>query len=115
MRVAARLFLSLLICLVLPMHAGAASPTKNPCLGMQMSTTDSTASTPDCSPMGDSHAQPMGAMCKAGAACSLTVPAFNGQVGLAIAPIPGSNYPPTSVHFILQDFSRTLLRPPSLG
>jgi putative hemolysin len=119
MNFAVRLFLSLWICLVLPLQVEAVSLPKEMCANqpvsaMQASPATSLAAVSMCHQDGG-QVQPMGGVCKIGAACGLNVPAPATVFRLLALPDQRASYPPIFVHFILQDFPQTLLRPPSLG
>jgi hypothetical protein len=114
-----RLFLSLLICLVLPMHVGAVPLADGACYSAKVSVVKTmpmaSSTTADCQSAGDKQAPPMGTLCKAGAVCGFTVSAPLPTSGFFIGQDQGTNYTPASTHFILQNFPRMLLRPPILG
>jgi len=119
MNAAFRLFLSLLICLVLPMHVGAVPLVDGACPNAQVAVMKAmpvpSSPTADCLSAGDNHTPPMGALCKVGTACSFTVSAPLPTSHFFIAQDQGSGFTAAPPHFVLQDFPQTLLRPPILG
>lgn len=121
MTVAIRFLLSLLICLALPAQAEAAFSVSGKCPDAPVSTTKTTAvtkataATASCMPSGAGHSQSMNGQCKASLACSPPVLAFHMNSSPSNTHYQRFRYPRLAVHFILQDFPRTLLRPPSLA
>jgi len=119
MNAAFRLFLSLLICLVLPMHVGAVPLVDGACPNAQVAVMKAMPATSspsaDCQSISDKHTPPMGALCKAGTACNFTVSVPLPASHFLIAQDPGSDFTAVPHYFVLQDFPRTLLRPPILG
>lgn len=117
-----RFFLTLLISLAFTMQAGAATSLKAEC-NVPQSTVVSTMMVKQSSVSADcqmatgagKHSQAaMGDMCKAGSFCPLSLTAL--PVSEALLPQQELDviYPAASIQFVLQDFPRTLLRPPSL-
>ncbi len=68
----------------------------------------------NCQQSNTNQHEPISKLCKAAAACSLTVPVFSAASDLPDSPYQPFSYPHIAAHFILQDFPQTLLRPPRL-
>lgn len=114
MNVAIRLLLSLLICLALPAQANAALLAGGGCPGAHASMMGTMQATAACSPSRATHMRSMGTQCRMGSACSLTLPSLH-LAGIPRIAYQQVHYPQVAVHFILQNFPRALLRPPSVG
>ncbi|WP_024303467.1 hypothetical protein [Pseudogulbenkiania sp. MAI-1] len=117
MKTVARFFLTLLFSLAFTLQAGAAVSSEATCNGPQSAVSVVVANagvSADCQMAAGEHSQSTGEMCKAGSFCPLSLTAL--PANQAVVPMQELNvvYPAESIQFALQDFSRTLLRPPSL-
>lgn len=119
MKTVARFFLTLLISLAFTLQAGAAVSSEATCNGPQSTAVsvvmaNQSSVSADCQMAAGKHSQTMGGMCKVGSFCPLSLTAL--PANEALVPIQELNviYPVESIQFVLQDFPRTLLRPPSL-
>lgn len=120
MKAIARIFLLLLICLALPLYAGAAASVPAACDGGQAQVAvASMATSPeavvgDCQSAMDDHAPALGALCKLGAVCALTLAVLPAGQSLVPSQDLRAVYSREPILFVLQDFPQTLLRPPRL-
>ncbi|MBI3143999.1 MAG: hypothetical protein HYZ18_01765 [Pseudogulbenkiania sp.] len=119
MKTVVRLFLTLLISLAFTVQAGAAVSSEATCNGPQSAVMSDVMAkessvSADCQMATGEHSQAMKGMCKAGSFCPLSLTAL--PVSKALVPMQERVvvYPAESIQFVLQDFPRTLLRPPSL-
>lgn len=115
MTAAVRLLLSLFVCLAFLGQAGSALSASGECAEGSAMATGTVAATADCLPADASQHALMGKPCKAATVCSPTMPVLQADSSLPDSQYQRFRYPHLPSHFILQDFPRTLLRPPSLG
>lgn len=119
MKTVVRFFLTLLISLAFTLQAGAAVSSEATCNGPQYAAAsvvmaNQSSVCADCQMAAGQHSQTMGGVCKVGSFCPLSLAAL--PVNQALVPMQELNvvYPSESIQFVLQDFPRSLLRPPSL-
>ena len=113
MRATLRLLLSLLVCVAFLAQTGTSWSAPQACPAH--ATMDAMAMMTNCQRSDATRHAPTGQLCKATAACNLTVPVFSTAAGVQDSPYQRFKYPRIAAHFVLQDFPQTLLRPPRLA
>lgn len=113
MTAAMRFLLSLLVFLAFAGQAEAVLSAAGESAGISVKVTGTMAVTDGCLPSDARQHTLMGKPCKAAAVCSPTMPVWQADSGLPDSQYQRFSYPRVATHFVLQDFPRTLLRPPS--